>query len=296
VGVALAACGGGDDGGDDGPGATGAGSSGSSSSNGAGGTTDVASVGVGTGGSSVGSGGSGAGGDGASGGGPPAGLGDVGTLVVLGDSIGDGGGQGPFYYALLRDALEAHYGHEIEYHNRADSGSKTGALVGQIDGLPSDLPGPVAVAITSGGNDMKDQLFAILTGTDGPAREQMGNNISAALDALLEPGRFGAGVEVHVFEANIYDASDGEGNFGSSGCNVSIDSPQSTDPFFDSWNGEIGERVGAVGQVLTDMHGHFYGHGFNNPPNWYAGDCTHPNSTGHAELAGLFASLITGSP
>jgi lysophospholipase L1-like esterase len=295
--LAAAACGGANESSqDDSPATTGAGSG--AGAGGAGGS-DLASVGNGaSGGSSpTGTGGSaGVGGSGTgAGGAAPMGLPDVGTLVVLGDSIGDGGGQGPFYYALLRDELEAFYGHDIAYQNRADSGSKTGALVGQINGLPGTLAGPVAVAITSGGNDMKDQLFAILTGSDGPARMQMGANVAAALDALLEPGRFGAGVAVHVYEANIYDASDGQGNFGSSGCNIGLDSPSSTDPFFASWNGEIAARVGEAAQVVTDMHGHFYGHGFNNPPSWYAGDCTHPNTSGHAELAGLFASLITGS-
>jgi hypothetical protein len=39
--------------------------------------------------------------------------------------------------------------------------AKTGALKGQANGLPSQLPGPVAVAITSGGNDMKASMLQI---------------------------------------------------------------------------------------------------------------------------------------
>jgi GDSL-like lipase/acylhydrolase family protein len=236
----------------------------------------------------------GAGGGVGSGGSAPQGLADVGTLVVLGDSIGDGGGQPPFYYNLLRTQLETRYGHPIAYFNHAESGSKTGALVGQIGSLPGNMTGPVAVAVTSGGNDMKDAIGQILTGTDAPARTAMGDHVDAALDALLEPDRFGPGVEVHVFEADIYDASDGQGNFGSHGCNISIDSPISTDPAFASWNGEIATRVAGHAQVLAPMHDHFYGHGFNHPPSWYASDCTHPNTTGHAELADLFTTLIAG--
>jgi hypothetical protein len=258
----------------------------SSGSGGAGGSLGVGPTSSGAGASttSVGTGG-GAGG--------PVGLEELGSLVVLGDSIGDGGGQGPYYYDLLRDSLEAEYG-PIEYRNRAESGSKTSALVGQISGLPSALPGPVAVAITSGGNDMKDNLIQILAGLDGPARTQMGNNVDAALDALLTPDRFGSGVAVHVFFATIYDASDGAGNYQSGGCVIDMNSPSSTDPFFESWNDEIGARVGGQGQTVADMHAHFYGHGFNNPPSWYASDCTHPNTTGHAELQDLFFGLITG--
>src|SRR5438552_1099667 len=92
---------------------------------------------------------SGTGGAGGAGGSP--GLATLGTLVVLGDSISDGGGQPPFYYELLKTDLITKYG-QIAYHNNAQSGSKTDALVGQIKGLPGTLPGPVAVVITSGGN------------------------------------------------------------------------------------------------------------------------------------------------
>lgn len=228
------------------------------------------------------------------GGDAPVALDELGSLVVLGDSIGDGGGQGPYYYALLNDALAAHYG-VITYRNHADSGSKTSALLGQVQALPASLPGPVAVTITSGGNDMKDNLLAILTGFDALARTQMGDNVDAALDSLLAPGRFGDGVAVHVFFATIYDASDGVGDYQSGGCAVNVNSPSSTDPFFESWNGEIAGRVVGHGQVVADMHGHFYGHGYHNPPKWYANDCTHPNTTGHAQLKELFFGLITGT-
>jgi lysophospholipase L1-like esterase len=221
-------------------------------------------------------------------------LATLGTLVILGDSIGDGGGQPPYYYGLLRDSLAAHYALSIEYRNKADSGSKTSALLAQVNALPNTLPGPVAVAITSGGNDMKDNLVAILTGSDGPARAKMGDNIDTALDALLSPDRFGAGTSVHVYYANIYDASDGQGNFKSGGCVVNIDSPSPTDPFFASWNGEIADRVADHAQLVADMHKHFQGHGFNHPPNWYASDCTHPNTTGHDQVRQMFFESITG--
>jgi lysophospholipase L1-like esterase len=259
-------------------------------SSGPGSTTNaVQSSGIGT--SSVGSGGQGGGG---AGGGPSAGLAELGTLVVLGDSIGDGGGQGPFYYARLRDMLEAKYG-AIAYHREADSGSKTGALLGQIDGLPGQLPGPVAVAITSGGNDMKDSLPLILAGADQAARTTMGGNIDAALSALLEFDRFGAGVIVHVFEANIYDASAGVGDFGQHDCAFGQGLPAiPTDTFFANWNGEIAARVQSHGQILMDMHGHFYDHGYAGSPSWFASDCTHPNTLGHAALADYFYTAITG--
>lgn len=225
---------------------------------------------------------------------PPMGLPDVGSLVILGDSIGDGGGQAPYYYTLLRDDLAAHYG-GIEYVNRAQSGSETGALVGQINGLPASLPGPVVVVITSGGNDMKSNLPAVVTGFDAPMLAQLSANIDAALEDLLTPGRFGAGVEVFVFEGNIYDASDGAGDFGQQDCNFANGVPAiPSDVFFDRWNDAIRDAVEARGQTAVDMHEYFHGHGYHATPSWYASDCTHPNALGHDELHRLFYEHVTG--
>ncbi|MBW2456817.1 MAG: SGNH/GDSL hydrolase family protein [Deltaproteobacteria bacterium] len=272
-------------------------------------TSSGSSHGGSDGGSDLGAGGPGAGGTASSGEGGsssstssgeggaigPEGLDDLGTLVVLGDSIGDGGGQGPYYYDLLQASLAAHYG-AIDVHREADSGSETSALLGQVNSLPSTLSGPVAVVITSGGNDMKDQLPLVFLGMDDVPIATMRANIDQALNALLAPDAFGAGVAVHVFEATIYDASDGQGNYASGGCVINIDSPTPVDPFFAKWNGAIAEVVAARGQQLAPMHDTFFGHGFNNPPNWYAGDCTHPNTTGHDELHRMFYELIVGDP
>lgn len=225
---------------------------------------------------------------------PPMGLPDVGSLVILGDSIGDGGGQAPYYYTLLRDDLAAHYG-GIEYVNRAQSGSETGALVGQVNGLPATLPGPVVVVITSGGNDMKSNIPAVVAGLDGAMLAAVSANIDAALEDLLAPNRFGAGVEVFVLEGNIYDASDGAGDFGQADCNFGNGLPAiPSDVFFDRWNDNIREAVEARGQTAVDMHEYFYGHGYHASPSWYASDCTHPNALGHDELHRLFYEHITG--
>ncbi len=257
-------------------------------------TSGPGSTGVGGegGGSTTGGGAAGPG----VGGGGPMGLPTLGTLVVLGDSISDGGGQSPFYYNLLRNDLEAHYGTTLAYHRNAESGSKTNALMGQIDDLPNTLPGPVAVAITSGGNDMKAALPLIVAGADANARATMLSNIDNAIATLTEADHFGPGVQVYVFHANIYDASDGVGDFGSNGCNFGQGLPTiPTDTFFANWNGAIATAVNTHGQTVADMHGLFTGHGYDGAPNWFASDCTHPNQLGHAALATYFGSLITGN-
>ncbi len=225
----------------------------------------------------------------------PMGLPTLGSLVVLGDSISDGGGGAPFYYTLLHADLDAFYG-DVQYVNVAQSGSETEALLGQVQDLPAALPGPVAVVITSGGNDMKANIVAVVTGVDGPAKAALQANIAAAQDALLAPNRFGPGVEVHLFEGNIYDASDGVGDFGANDCAFGGGFPTiPTDPFFEAWNAAIAETTEAHGGRAVDMHAWFYGHGYHTPPNWYASDCTHPSTLGHDQLRRLFYTEITGA-
>ncbi len=290
---ALAACGG-----QDPLASPDAGAGGASSATGGGGelvsvaaSTTASGSGGATGATSASSTTSGAGG-GAEGG---PGLPDVGTLVVLGDSISDGGGQGPFYYDLLLDDLEAHYQRSITFERKAQAGTTTLFLAGQIAALPAELEGPVAVVITSGGNNMQYNVAQILTGLDQNARDRMGEHIDAALTELTSPDRFGAGVQVAVYEANVYDASDGEGNFGDSGCAMPLNAPDGSAGFFADWNAVIAEQVLAHQQRLIDIHAHFAGHGFNMPPSWYAADCVHPNAVGHAAIRDLLFTAITGS-
>jgi lysophospholipase L1-like esterase len=221
---------------------------------------------------------------------PP--LGSLGTLVVLGDSIGSGGGEAPFYPQVLRQSLEAKYG-AIEFYNHASSGSTTAALIGQVNELPDTLPGPVAVVITSGANDLQAALPDVLAGNDANARATMSQNIGVALDALLAPNRFGNAVNVFVYEANIYDASDGSGDLGEL-CGYGDIPPVPIGAILDAWNGAIQMPVQVRGQTLHDIRSLFQGHGLVSSVSWFV-DCGHPNSTGHAALASSFQSLIAGS-
>lgn len=223
---------------------------------------------------------------------PP--LAAVGTLVVLGDSISDRGGTPPYYYDRLRTALGARFP-GLAYRRQAQSGSRTDALAGQVDALPATLRGPVAVVITSGGNDMRYAAPVIAAGQDGPLLPVFRGQIKAALDKLTAPGRFGPGVQVAVYEANVYDSSDGAGDYALHGCRVPYP-VQATDQHFADWNAQIAAELADHGQQLVDLHAHFRGHGVASANNWYAGDCIHPNATGHLELYRLFYSTMTGLP
>ncbi|MFO0759054.1 MAG: SGNH/GDSL hydrolase family protein [Byssovorax sp.] len=232
------------------------------------------------------------------------------SYVVLGDSISDGGGQGPFFYDLLvtnddnayptwqgKD-LKTKFGAGLQVVHNAKGGAVSGNLPGQVSNLPDTLPGPVLVTITIGGNDMQANIFSILQGTDGPKRDKFRMNLAAALGELTKPDRFGPGVEVHVFEADIYDPSDGKGDFSKHGCPapLSLLPVTPTDTFFANWNGVVDDEVPMHGMSkVSPLHMTFYGHGIGNADDrWFANDCIHPNKKGHNELRRMFWANITG--
>jgi lysophospholipase L1-like esterase len=301
------------------------GSSGSSNSpndnNNGGGGADSGHPGTGAGGGDAGSTGNTGddSGGGGGGGGPEAGGGvaeagpvatpltDVKSYVILGDSISMGGGQAPFYYDLLASNddtqypawqgkdLKTKYGASLMVVNNAVAGSVSADLPGQVTKLPASLPGPVHVTITIGGNDMVDNIIPILQGTDQQLRTTFGSNIASALGQLTMPGRFGAGVEVRIFEADIYDPSDGTGNLSKCPAPLDMIPAQNFDPYFSAWNSVVDTTVPKEGMsVVAPLHMTFRGHGVNSSDNWYYSDCIHPNAKGHVAIRGMFWSMITG--
>jgi hypothetical protein len=224
----------------------------------------------------------------------PAALPQLGSLVVLGDSISAGGGDPPYYYDLLQVDLEVRYG-PFQYQNEAVPGVGSSGLVAQIDTLPATLPGPVAVVISVGGKDLQDALSAITTGTDLQQRIELRENFETALDSLLLPDRFGAGVEVFVFGMDLIDASDGAGDFGNNGCAFGQGLPViPSASYFSAWNLVLSDSLGERGQYLLGSHDAFDGHGYASVEPWNAQDCVHPNALGHDQLRRLTYEWITG--
>jgi hypothetical protein len=103
-----------------------------------------------------------------------------------------------------------------------------------------------------------------------------------------------------VFEAAIYDPTDGNGDFRGANCPspLNLIDPQSTDPFFTNWNGVMNGVVGnyPVGTIV-DTHGRFKGHGVSHlrdGSSWFVSDCIHPNAAGHDRLRRAFWEIVTG--
>lgn len=237
---------------------------------------------------------------------PPActlpGLEDVGTLVILGDSLSTGtagecaGGICPRYYELLHAALEAEYGHSVDLVHAAVGAGYVSEVIDQVDGLPAILTGPVAVAITAGGNNLVNATMDPgFPGTLPALREAMGGEIDDVLDALLAPDRFGSGVAVDVFWGDFYDSSDGKAKTPGIG-GLAMASQDILD-----FTAEIDQRVTARGEHLVDLYGAFFGHGKCGalpPPaagSWLDVDCIHQTEIGEQKLAEQFGFEIIGT-
>ena len=232
------------------------------------------------------------------------------SYVILGDSISDHGGMGPFFYDLLATNddvaypswkgkdLKSKFGQDLMVVSDAKGGAVSKDLPAQVTKLPATLPGPVAVTITIGGNDMQVAIGNILGGKDQPDRDAMRANLKAALTELTMPDRFGKGVEVHVFQADIYDPTGGKGDFSKEGCPAPLSflPVTPTDTFFMNWNAVVKDEVPMHGVSLVEpLHDNFYAHSLSNKVDgWFYKDCIHPNKAGHNAIRAMFWTAITG--
>jgi lysophospholipase L1-like esterase len=263
-------------------------------------------VGGGGGGDDGGSGGSGADGGGTL---APA---NYGTYIALGDSISDRGGVGPFFYDLLNQDLTAKYPGLMFVH-AAIAGSVAGpytdgatagqpTLESQVSGLASSYPGDVLVTITIGGNDLNGHAQAAITMTDTQARMDFASDLASALGELTKPGRLGTG-KLRIVLANIYDFTDGMGDFSTVRCGPGINISSARDALgFTNWNAVMATAAQNAGGAIYDMHADFMGHGYNatNPDDiWFAGGnavlCIHPNAKGHDAIRRAIYKMVTGA-
>ena len=239
--------------------------------------------------------------------------------MVVGDSISDKGasgdpGQEPFYYKLLEqndDALypawqgkdlKTRFGAGLNVVKVSKGGSTTSDLVNQVKGLPSSLPGPVLVIGTIGGNDVRSALPLILIGQGDGKLADFTENLATTIAELKKPGRFGAGVEVHVLITNIYDPSDGTGDFTFTPAGKKCPFPLSvfpantpTTPLLSPWQDAFTVEAGKLtGIDVLDLHGLYLGHGVKttDPANWFHDDCIHPDTDGHAGIRELFWTAV----
>jgi lysophospholipase L1-like esterase len=265
----------------------------------------------GTGGGGAGGGG-GTGGGGGGGGAPSGGLvppgASLGTFIVLGDSISDNGGTGPFFYDQLHTDLAKKWP-SMMYVHAAVAGAITDSysdnipagaplLKTQIAGLANNYPGDVLVTVTIGGNDLNAHAVKAIGGIDATVRGEFGTHLDAELGELTTPGRLGSG-KVYVVMSNIYDFTDGQGDFATVKCGPGANVSTTMDTMvFNAWNGVAATALSNHGATLYDMHANFMGHGYNNMDMtqvWYdRNSCIHPNAAGHDAIRRSIYQIVTG--
>ena len=230
------------------------------------------------------------------------------THVILGDSISDKGGAGPFFYDLLDQNDDAKYpdwagkdfktiyGAGFAVEKTSKGGATSANLGGQIAALPKTLTGPVLVTITIGGNDVQAALGTIITGGDDtPKRNDFAANLDEAFTTLTAADHFGAGVQVKILIANVYDPSDGTGNFkfaSGSKCPGALaywPAGKETATLLDKWEKVMSDTAAKYPAVkVLDLHAKFSMHGVPAAETWFYNDCIHPNAIGHNQIRDLF--------
>ena len=174
----------------------------------------------------------------------------------------------------------------------------------QVKDIPSDLAGPVLVIGTIGGNDVQAALPQVVLGAD--VSKQLGQFSTSLDDAFAEltaPDRFGKGVKADVLITNVFDPSDGTGDFAFAdgtkcpGILALFPKGKATDPLLQPWNDAMTASSTKAGVVLLDLHATFHGHGVPAATgSWMHNDCIHPNTAGHDALRGLFWNAIVALP
>ena len=156
----------------------------------------------------------------------------------------------------------------------------------QIAGSASNYPGDILVTITIGGNDLNGHAIKAIGGTDETVRGEFSTHLDAELGELATPGRLGSG-KVYLVLANIYDFTDGQGDFATVKCGPGANVIVGADiTVFNAWNGVTATSLAKVGGTLYDMHANFMGHGYNDMTAATSGttataSCIHPNTMGH---------------
>jgi lysophospholipase L1-like esterase len=253
---------------------------------------------------------------------------DPARVIFLGDSITNGAGasSGSLDYPSLLvendrsewsgwddQDLTTLFGDDLDVIDVSRGGATTQSLID--DQLPAlsgrlgdSVSGPTIVVMTVGGNDMQDALLPILNADDQDAVADgyidiVEENMGRTLDYFDDTDRFPDGAWVYF--ANVYEPTDAVGQ--SNSCFFGIDFSTIL-RYFNQANSTMISIAKDRGAAMVDMRGHFLGHGVyatdenidayheDDPTQWFAQDCVHPNDRGHHELRRLFLTAIEGRP
>jgi lysophospholipase L1-like esterase len=231
---------------------------------------------------------------------------DVERVIFLGDSITASPYLTPPWSDRIRDDLRAAFGADVEIHNYAVGGARTEhVLEDQIPNIDTTSIKPTLVMFTIGGNDALQVIGSDVDTALAHMEDKM-DNLRAVLEFLDDPTNFPGGT--YVIYSNIYDPTDGEGDFTHCGIGAMYEDWPEVEELATIVNGWYEDLADEFGFAVLDMHSLFLGHGWNNDdtenpyycngcepdcpcPRWFDFTCIHPNAAGHEALAGFFFDL-----
>ncbi len=229
-------------------------------------------------------------------------------VIFLGDSITASPYLTPPWSDRIRDDLQGVFGASIEIHNYAVGGARTEhVLEDQIPNIDTTSTKKTLVMFTIGGNDALQVI-----GSDIPTSlahmETKMVNLRGIMDFMSDPGNFPGGV--YVVFSNIYDPTDGEGDFTHCGIGALYEDWPNVDELATTVNEWYLDLAMEFGFDVLNAHALFLGHGWNNNDTaspyycfacdpecpcdrWLDLTCIHPNADGHEALAGYFLGIAT---
>jgi lysophospholipase L1-like esterase len=180
---------------------------------------------------------------------------------------------------------------DLRFLNFAADGAVSAAIsLGQAPFL-ADVPGDVRVVTLTAG---RDDLLGIW-GAELQTGEIMARDLAVMLDEILGEVRDAAGEDALILVGNVYDPTDGTGDFEALG----VEEWEDGLLVLDLVNGTIEDAADDHDALLVDIHGHFLGHGLaaddpehpghdpSDPTGWYV-QTVEPSDRGASEIRRAF--------
>ena len=229
-------------------------------------------------------------------------------VIFLGDSITAALYIPPPWSTRIQGDLRALWP-GVEIHNYAVGGAKTDDVYNdQIGNIDTDSTKKTLIMMTIGGNDALQVMGEDSETSLAHMQEKFDNYLVPTIEFLTDAGNFPGGS--FVILANVYDPTDGVGDFTHCGLGVFAEDWPEVDELAATLNSWYLDLCMEKGIDMLDTYMLFAGHGFNNDdpenefycnrcepdcpcPRWYDLTCIHPNADGHTSLAGFFYEMIT---
>jgi len=228
-------------------------------------------------------------------------------VIFLGDSITATPYLTPPWSDRIRDDLQTLFGAGTEIVNYAEWGARTEHVRDdQLPRIDTSSTKRTLILMTIGGNDAL-QVIGEPADVSLAHMEEKVAILDGIIAWIMDPAHFPGGV--YLVFSNMYDPTDGEGDFTHCGIGVTYEDWPALPEVEPIANGWFLDLAMTYHVDMLDMHGLFLGHGYNNNdttnpwycnrcepdcpcPRWFDLSCIHPNSEGHEALAGFFLAII----